>query len=1381
MESEWIMHNVLKALLIGWALLSGANASVAAANSSVRVERLRCEYLVNPLGVHEAEPRLSWIVESPRRGEQQTAYEILVASTPELLNQDKGDLWASGKVASQENAHIVYTGKPLTSRQGCYWKVRVYDRDGKASAWSASASWEMGLLSPDDWDAKWIQSRIVLTPARREHRGFHSGLSPKPDSDKWVAIDLGSSQQFDAVRLFPAHAPALQDPPIMFPVRFRIEVSDAADFAASKTVVDKTAEDVPSPGASVPKYTFAAVTARYVRLFVTRLGAHPGNPGNYGIGMAEMEVLAGDKNLVRNASVTALDAIENGEWSKDRLVDGVTGPEKASPAIQPAPFLRKSFNLADKPVVKARVFATAMGLYELRLNGQRVGDHVLAPEWTDYRKFARYQSYDVTKLLKRADNVLNACLAPGWFSGHVAQHFQVYGKVPSLLVQMEVTYTDGSCETVVTDGTWKTHVSPITDTSFLLGESHDARLEISDVDKPGYDDTQWQNAVQLGSDVKAGPKVVDVTAMVAAAVKDGKVSLAMHGGNLGGDPAFGVLKRSHVKYLSGGKERTRLVAEGAVLELAAPDLKILKAYYGDIPTDGEGVRLEGQVMEPVRQTGELKPRALTEPKPGCWTFDLGQNMVGVVQLKVSAPAGTKVTLRHGEMLNPDGTLYTANLRSALSIDTYICKGGGVEVWQPKFTFHGFRYVELTGLPAKPEPDAVTGVVIGSDILKTGDFSCSDQRINQLFSNIWWGQRGNYLSVPTDCPQRDERMGWMGDAQVFVKTATGNANVGAFFTKWLDDVDNEAAATGVFGDIAPNLEGFAGSPAWADAGVICPWTIYQAYGDRRLLERHLPAMIRWVEFLMANCPDRTRNCFWGDWLSIGAETSKDVVGTAFFAYSADLVSRSCRALGKTEEAAKYGKLFNEIKAAFAKRFVKPDGRIESNTQACYVLALKFNLLSEEMRPKAVQHLEEDIRAKNDHLSTGFVTTPHLLPVLTAEGRQDTAFKLMMQDSFPSWLFSVKKGATTIWERWDGWTPEKGFQDAGMNSFNHYAFGACGEWLYESLAGLALDPSGPGYRKILIHPHVGGGITSARASMLTMRGKLSVEWKREGSVFTLDCVVPVGSEATVVLPASDAKSITEGGKPLGEVKEIVLIGQSGNAVTLVVGSGKYVFRVFCGSELIVIGFTRTQADQQANAVEKADDKTLVQMAIVYQGNQISIYRNGEPYTSYEASNVDLLKTQNQAVFGLRHEGAGPTQTLRGSIEEARIYDKALTADEIKKLETNKESGIKPYAWWTFEKGMETDRMGRFSVNNLYGGAKIEGGRLVLASDGATLIAAGKAAHTVSPDGLVTPAMPENPPANWLTYHLIHPGPGNAMPGDPNCAFYWKDRYVPIEIAF
>jgi alpha-L-rhamnosidase len=963
----------------------GAVTLAMACQASVEVEHLRCEYLANPRGIDAAKPRLSWMLESSRRGEKQTGYQVLVASSPRLLDREQGDLWDSGKVASSQNTQVVYLGQELTSREACFWKVRVWDRDGKASGWSDAARWEMGLLKPADWSAQWIaadapvsqpQGRLVILKAT-----FGSD-----QTNRDVTELLAGMVQNNRLELRARNSALGGDPAKNQPKRLVVEY-EFAGARATREVSENHSLALPSE----------AVNVKY---------------------------------------------------------------------------LRKGFAL--KPgIQQATLYATALGLYEARLNGQRVGDQVLAPDWTDYRKRARYQAYDVTKRLAKGENVIAAVLANGWYGGHIGNGgYQYFGKSPAFLAQLEVTYKDGSVERVVTDGSWRSVPGPIQASDFMLGETYDASLEIPGWDKPGF-----------------------------------------------------------------------------VPQLSRPvDLREVK-----------GISLDAQVMEPVREICELKPKSVMEIRPGRYIFDLGQNMVGVARLKVSAPVGTEVILRHAEMLNPDGTLYTTNLRGAPSVDHYICKGRVTEVWQPEFTFHGFRYVELSGLPERPGLDAVTGVVLASDTPPTGRFECSDSRINQLQRNIQWGQRGNYLSVPTDCPQRDERLGWMGDAQVFVRTATYNANVAAFFNKWLVDVDDAQNAAGSFSDVSPDVMGVNGVPAWGDAGVICPWTIYEAYGDQRVLENHLPAMKRWIDYLQQHSTglirDKDRGNDYGDWLSIGAKTPKDLIGTAYFAYSTRLVARSCRVLGRDAEAEKYEKLFGDIRQAFIQRYVAADGRIKGDTQCGYAMALKFELLPDELRPKAAQYLEEDVRAKGNHLSTGFVGVSYLLPVLTEAGKADTAYRLLLQDTFPSWLFSVRYGATTIWERWDGWTPDKGFQDPGMNSFNHYSLGSCGEYLFGYVGGIR--PFSPGYQTIAIAPVVGDGLSWAKTSYQSMQGEIATAWKKEGNSLVLEVTVPANTTARVRVPSGTPEQVTEGGKPLAKVPGIHVLRQESDSVTVEIGSGTYRF--------------------------------------------------------------------------------------------------------------------------------------------------------------------------------------------------------------------------------
>ena len=538
-----------------------------------------------------------------------------------------------------------------------------------------------------------------------------------------------------------------------------------------------------------------------------------------------------------------------------------------------------------------------------------------------------------------------------------------------------------------------------------------------------------------------------------------------------------------------------------------------------------------QVDPPVRLTEERTPIAQTQPQPGTTLFDLGQNMVGWARLKVQGPPGTLVRMRFGEALTPDGTLYTDNLRGAEATDTYILKGGGIETYEPHFTFHGFRYAEVTGFPGEPGLDAITGCVLHSDTPRTGTFECSEPMVNQLVQNIDWGQRGNFLSIPTDCPQRDERMGWMGDAQIFVRTAAGNRDVAAFFEKWMHDVVDAQSPEGAFSDVAPRLVDLAdGAPAWADAGIIVPWTIYQVYGDTRLLETHYDAMGRWMDYLDRANPNHlwlnNRCNDFGDWLSIEADTDKAVLATAYFAYDASLMAQAAEVLGQTEDAARFAALLEAVKAAFNAAYVSEDGRIQSDTQTAYALALHFQLLPQPLRPLAAQHLVQNIDAKNGHLSTGFVGVGYLCPVLTEAGYAETAYQLLLNTSFPSWGYSIQHGATTIWERWDGWTDTGGFQDVGMNSFNHYSLGSVGEWLQRSVAGIDTDPHQPGFAHIVLRPRPDSRLTFARASFESIRGRIASAWTLDEGTFRWSVSLPANTTATATLPDDTVHALGSG---------------------------------------------------------------------------------------------------------------------------------------------------------------------------------------------------------------------------------------------------------------
>ncbi|WP_285695821.1 family 78 glycoside hydrolase catalytic domain [Actinomadura sp. NBRC 104412] len=757
---------------------------------------------------------------------------------------------------------------------------------------------------------------------------------------------------------------------------------------------------------------------------------------------------------------------DDSSWQAAKVLapwgSGPWGSVQAEPEPPGASLLRREFRLRGKRVAQARLYSTALGLYEAEINGHRVGEDVLAPGWTDYGTRVQYQTYDVTGLLRRGDNAIGVALAPGWYSGSVGMFGpRQYGDQPWLRAQLEVRYTDGTTDTIATGDGWRWSPGPVTSADLLMGESYDARLEQRGWSKPGFDDAAWR-PVSPGTGITARPTA--------------------------------------------------------------------------------------QIDAPIRVERELTPVKITQPRPGVHVFDLGQNMVGTVRLKVSGTAGQKVRIRHAEVLNKDGTIYTANLRTAKATDTYVLRGGGTEVYEPEFTFHGFRYVEVTGLPGAPSTGTVTGRVMHTAAPFTMDFKTNDGMLNQLHSNITWGQRGNFLSVPTDTPARDERLGWTGDINVFSRTATYNMESARFLSKWMQDMRDTQGSNGAFPDVAPRIGGLGeGVAGWGDAGVTVPWNLYRAYGDRRVLEQNYPAMRKWIAYLENNSNGLLRPAAgYGDWLNINDETPKDVISTAYFAYVTDLVADIARVLGKKDEAAQYDDLAGRVREAFNKAYVT-EGRIKGDTQTAYVLALSMNLLPEAARKPAADRLVQLIEARDWHLSTGFLGTPQLLPVLTATGHTDVAYRLLHQRTFPSWGYQIDRGATTMWERWDSIRPDGSFQDAGMNSFNHYAYGAVGEWMYENITGISAGE--PGYRRTVIRPRPGGDVNRASGRYDSVYGPIETSWWAKGGRFHLTVSVPVNTTAEVWVPARSAAEVSQSGARFLRMQD--------GAAVFTVGSGTYHF--------------------------------------------------------------------------------------------------------------------------------------------------------------------------------------------------------------------------------
>lgn len=926
---------------------------------------LRTEYLADPQGLDAAQPRLQWQLESGRRGAKQTAYRILVASSEALLARGVGDLWDSGKVPGDATTQIAYTGKALSSKQACFWKVQSWDENGKPTKWSEPARWSMGLLKPEDWKAEWIAFRDVS----------------------------------------PLHT------------------------------------------------------------------------------------------------------------NRNDLF------------LPPARHYRKGF-AASKPVKRAVLCFSALGLADFYLNGQRVSDGYFESGWADYHQRAYYRTHDVTRLLATGANCVGAIVAEGWYSGYVGYGVLVglgpnkagryfYGKTPAFIAQLEIEYTDGSRETVVTDPTWQVSADgPTREADIIMGEAFDARRERKDwCSVGGAVDWHWDNAIRA---------------------EDNGSTRAVFFDNRG--------------------ERD--------VELGFQRPPKMQAY----------------AAPPIRVTQELKAKQITEPKPGVYVFDLGQNFAGNIRLNVKGEAGQQIKIRYAEMLHPDGQLMTENLRRARATDFYTLRGDrGGETWTPRFTYHGFQFVEITGLKSKPAPEMVTGLVIHNDTPLASEFACSDPVMTRFWKNTQWTQRANFFEMPTDCPQRDERLGWMGDAQLYVRTASYNADVSAFFTKWLDDVVEAQREYGAYPDYAPYPTGHGEKDqtwgtAWTDAGIICPHAIWKVYGDTRLLEKNWSSMTRFMDWRKQRAPDfrgGTNGNTWGDWLNVDDPTPIACIDAAYFKHDADLMTEMARALGRAAEAESYGKLSGNIAAQFARDYQNADGTLKVESQTAHVLALEFGLVPEQTRETVAAQLAARI-AKNDfRMTTGFLGTKPLLPALSANGKHDLAVRLFLSRRFPSWGYEVEQGATSVWERWDSYTKEHGFngvkgnQNATMNSFSHYSFGAVMQWAFQTLAGI--DIEGAGFRQIVIRPHLpASGHDSARDALNwvkahydSIHGRIKSEWRRSGGSVELRVTIPANTSATIHVPAESAEQITEGGKPLARVKGVRLIRMENNAAVLAVDCGSYRF--------------------------------------------------------------------------------------------------------------------------------------------------------------------------------------------------------------------------------
>lgn len=897
---------------------------------------LKCEYLVNPLGLDVSKPRFSWVIPHYERGRLQSAYRIIVSAIRENIEKNIGDMWDSGKVESSQSVNVEYGGKELKSKTIYYWKVKWWDDLGRESPFSEVAFFETGIFKMNEWKARWITGG----------RAF-----------------------------------------------------------------------------------------------------------------------------------------------------------------------KKEFEINSR-VVRARAYIVGLGYYVLKINGRKVGDRVLDPPWTDYDKLAMYSVYDVTEYIKTGKNVVTVFLGNGRYS---QPHFlssrstltvkKFKEAAPKFSAEILICFEDGEELTIASDESWIVVDSPITFDDIYDGEIYDARIENSETDQ---------------------------------ATSSNK-----------------------------GDRRAR------VIEPPCGELR------------------SSNMMPPVRKIRYLPPRAILNPKPGVYVFDFGQNFSGWVKLKVRGARGTEVRIRYSELINTDGTLNTMTNREAKATDIYILKGEDTEIYEPSFTYHGFRYVELTGFPGTPNLDTLTGVAVHSDVEQIGGFACSNQLLNDIHKIAIWSMLSNIMSVPTDCPQRDERMGWMGDAALSAEALMLNFDMAAFFNKWLRDMRLAQAQDGSVPDVVPPYWIlYPADPAWGSACVIIPWLLYLYYNDKRALEENYEMMKRWVEFLKSRSENNILMLNkYGDWCRPGfiaaPDTPVDLISTWYYYYCVKIVSDVASILGKKNESDTFRELAERIKISFNDRFLYKEGRygriipasynavaselsphllrfFGDSSQTSNVLPLFLDLVPHDCVEKVLDTLVEDIIFRRDyHLATGIIGTRYILETLSKYGKMEVAYKIASQSTYPSWGYMIREGATTLWERWE---PLAG---GGMNSHNHHMFGGGIEsWFFKVLAGINVRLDGPGFEKILIKPHIIDDLNHVSASIYTVRGLVYVQWFKEKGEIRIELEIPVNSAGEIHVPVKgienptiieDGNIVWKDGRAIESHPSIRLVRREGEDIILEVGSGSYLFVV------------------------------------------------------------------------------------------------------------------------------------------------------------------------------------------------------------------------------
>ena len=1053
---------------------------VAMVGQAATVGSLRCEFLENPQGIDAYEPRLSWIQESTARGAKQTASQVMVASSTAALDSDTPDLWDSGKVESDQSIHIRYAGKKLESRQVCFWKVRIWDKDGKASAWSEAARWSMGLKDAD-WQGKWIgkDTPVAMPPLR------DASWIACPADDKQTVKRHCFRRSFE----LPADR-RIRSGEFYLGVNGSFgSAVNGVSHGSGAGFHEATMVDI-APHLKAGRNTIAL----WVETDANSPRKEPSLTGRVEIHFetGPSLIFAADETWLTSPVETEAwvqpDAIESAWKPAARLGPAGMAPfgETLLPASRelPARLLRKEFTVPSKPV-RAMLYLSGQGISECEMNGGKISNHVLSPALTEYDKRVVYVTHDVTNTIVTGQNAIGVHLGNGRFHAPRSKWFVMtrdYG-VPRLMLQLELEFADGTRQIIASDASWKaTDHGPIRANNEYDGEVYDARLEQKDWSAAGFSDSSWQPADIL---------------------------------------------------------------------------------------DAPGGKLVAQMMHPIRVTETLKPIAMTEPSPGKYVFDMGQNMVGWCQLKVKGSQGAEIKLRHAETLRDDGNLYLANMRGAAVTDVYYLRGGDLETYEPRFTYHGFRFVEVTGFPGKPTLDSISGRVVHDDLPSAGDFECSEPLINQFHSNIRWGVRGNYRSIPTDCPQRDERQAWLGDRTFSTRGETYLFDTATFYAKWLQDMADAQKQSGSIPDVCPSYWPlYNDNVAWPSAAIVIPDTMLDQYADTALIARHYPAMVKWMTHMSQFIEDDLiAKDNYGDWcvppedpelihsVDLGRKTHPTLIATSYFCHDLDLMGRYAKLLGKTQDETRYRDLSMRMAAAMNRKFYDTTkGYYDNGSQTSCVLPLAFGLVPEPERSRVFDHLVGKITGEaRGHIATGLVGGQWLNRVLTEGGRPDLVKNFATHTDYPSWGYMIKQGATTVWELWNGNTA-----NPAMNSGNHVMLvGDFMIWLYESLAGIKSDSAEPGFKHIIMKPEPVDGITFARASHRSPFGEIRSEWKRQGPQFEWKITVPPNCRATAYLPCRDQATLRESGQVISASAGVKMVTMKEGRAVLELAAGSYHF--------------------------------------------------------------------------------------------------------------------------------------------------------------------------------------------------------------------------------